>query len=194
MFKSGEFTQQYVEPKGAGELDPDRVETHGVELTVDKLHELSGKAVMKDGNYKKSSRTEAPLKTGNLRVVDDDLMGHKIYPIDDDETNNYEDGEVIEMDNPFYKLYPGPYVVAYNEIISVPDDHIGFVIPRSRVIRTGLDLSTAVWDSGYNGKGEGGLTVGMPSFLEKDMGIGHFVLAKATVYNQYDGSHNNENI
>lgn len=194
MMKSGKFTSQYVKSSEENDVEPDRVQPHGVELTVDKVFKVTGIPVIKDGDYHKGERTEATLNDGDTYVVKDFKDTPIMESADSMSSDMYNEDELVSMEDPHYVLHRGSYVVKYNEIIEVPDDHVGFVIPRSRVIRSGQNLSTAVWDSGYRGRGEGGLHINDTCFLEKGMGIAQFVLMRATVYEQYDGSHQGENV
>ena len=103
------------------------------------------------------------------------------------------DREEIEPEGGGYRLDPGVYVVRYGETLSVPDDHIGFVLPRSTLLRNSCTLDTAVWDAGYEGRGEGRLDVGHEIEIKRGARIGQFVLAKADHEGQYDGSYQGEN-
>jgi deoxycytidine triphosphate deaminase len=55
-------------------------------------------------------------------------------------------------------------------------------------------LDTAVWDAGYEGKGEGLLEVYHDIEIETGARIAQLVLAKAEGEATYDGSYQNENI
>ncbi|MEZ3116426.1 deoxyuridine 5'-triphosphate nucleotidohydrolase [Halobaculum sp. MBLA0147] len=98
------------------------------------------------------------------------------------------DGELL------YWLEPGGYVVRYGEVISVPDDCVGFVLPRSSLMRNGATLETAVWDAGYEGRGEGLLQVTHPIEVRPGARIGQFVLAAADADGTYDGDYQGENV
>lgn len=93
-----------------------------------------------------------------------------------------------------YWLEPGGYVVRYGEVISVPEDHVGFVLPRSSLMRNSCTLETAVWDAGYEGRGEGLLTVHHPIEIRPGARIGQFVLAEADSSGVYEGSYQGENL
>ncbi|MFB6176707.1 MAG: deoxyuridine 5'-triphosphate nucleotidohydrolase [Halobaculum sp.] len=93
-----------------------------------------------------------------------------------------------------YWLEPGGYVVRYGEVISVPEDHVGFVLPRSSLMRNSCMLNTAVWDAGYEGRGEGLLEVYHPIEIRPGARIGQFVLAEADGSETYDGSYQGENL
>jgi len=85
-------------------------------------------------------------------------------------------------------------VVRYAEIISVPDDHVGFIYPRSSLMRNACMLNTAVWDAGYEGKGEGLLQVHHDIEIEAGARIAQLVLAEAEAAGTYDGSYQGENL
>lgn len=67
--------------------------------------------------------------------------------------------EEVEADNDVYHLMPGAYKIRYREIVKVPNNAIALAIPRSTLLRSGATIYTAVWDPGYEGRGEGLLTV-----------------------------------
>lgn len=102
--------------------------------------------------------------------------------------------EIDSDDDDMYLLEPGTYIVEYADTISIPDDSIGFVYPRSSLIRNSAMLHTAVWDAGYTGKGEGLLVVHKAIALEQGARIGQIALADADTSGSYDGDYQNENI
>ena len=65
----------------------------------------------------------------------------------------------VSDDGETYYLRPGAFVVRYGEVVEIPDGHVGFIYPRSSLLRNGCMLHTAVWDAGYTGQGEGLLVV-----------------------------------
>lgn len=97
-----------------------------------------------------------------------------------------------------YRLYSGRYIVVYDEEIEIPEGHVGRVYPRSRVMRSGLHLTSALWDQGYEGRGEGLLQV--PRCLdyvdiEPGASLAQMVFEKANgVDEAYDGSHQGERL
>ncbi len=105
-------------------------------------------------------------------------------------------GERRELDvtDGLYRLDPGGYVVGYAERVVIPEDHVGFLYPRSSLLRNSCMLNTAVWDAGYEGRGEGLLEVHHPIELEPGARIAQLVLAEATHDDTYDGSYQEEHL
>ena len=56
-------------------------------------------------------------------------------------------------------LEQGPYLVTFNEVVSLPADVMALGRPRSSLLRSGVSLHTAVWDAGYRGRSQSLLTV-----------------------------------
>jgi len=84
------------------------------------------------------------------------------------------DVEKLEFDDSG-KLFleRGAYRVRYNEVVRVPGDCVAIGLPRSSLMRMGATVVSALWDPGYEGKGEGLLIVENPYgiVLEKDARI-----------------------
>ena len=104
------------------------------------------------------------------------------------ETTEREDGVGT------YYLTPGGYVVRYAETVRVPEDHVGYLYPRSTLLRNSCMLNTAVWDAGYEGRGEGLLEVHHDVELERGARVAQLVLARAEHVGTYDGSYQGENV
>jgi dUTP pyrophosphatase len=100
----------------------------------------------------------------------------------------------LDADDGIYHLEPGGYVVRYGEQIRIPEGHVGFLYPRSSLLRNSCMLDTAVWDAGYEGWGEGLLEVYHDIELERGARIAQLVLAEATHEDSYDGSYQGENL
>lgn len=102
------------------------------------------------------------------------------------------------QDREVYRLYSGRYIVIYDEEIEIPEGHVGRVYPRSRVMRSGCHLTSALWDQGYEGRGEGLLQV--PPCLdyvdvEPGSSLAQMIFEKADgVDDAYDGSHQGERL
>ena len=110
------------------------------------------------------------------------------------ERRSLEVEEIGEHVPDTYYLPRGGYVVRYGEAVAVPEDHVGFVHPRSTLLRNACMLNTAVWDPGYEGVGEGFLQVFQDIQIEVGARIGQFVLARAGGEAAYDGDYQGENL
>jgi dUTP pyrophosphatase len=91
-------------------------------------------------------------------------------------------------------LGTGGYVVQYAETVHIPEGHVGFIYPRSSLMRNSCMLNTAVWDAGYEGKGEGLLQVHHFIEVERGARIAQLVLAEANHEGTYDGSYQGERV
>lgn len=54
----------------------------------------------------------------------------------------------------FMTLYPGCYLITFNEILHLPRDIAALGFPRSSLLRSGVAIHTAVWDAGYEGRSQ----------------------------------------
>ncbi|NHN48132.1 deoxyuridine 5'-triphosphate nucleotidohydrolase [Halostella sp. JP-L12] len=99
----------------------------------------------------------------------------------------------VEPDDGAYALDPGAYVVRYGETVRIPDGHVGFIYPRSSLLRNSCMLNTAVWDAGYEGRGEGLLQVHRAIEIERGARVAQMVFAEANHDGTYDGSYQGEN-
>ena len=93
-----------------------------------------------------------------------------------------------------YYLPRGAYVARYGETIRIPGGHVGFVYPRSSLMRNSCMLNTAVWDAGYEGRGEGLLQVHHDVELVRGARIAQIFLAEADHETTYDGTYQGENL
>ncbi len=100
----------------------------------------------------------------------------------------------LEPTDGVFSLEPGAYIVGYGETVSIPNGHIGFIYPRSSLMRNSCMLHTAVWDAGYEGKGEGLLEVHYDIEIEQGARIAQIVFAEADHEETYDGSYQGERL
>jgi dUTP pyrophosphatase len=68
------------------------------------------------------------------------------------------------------RLEPGTYGIRYGEWVALPNDCGALCFPRSSLLRMGVHVPTAVWDAGYEGRGEGLLVVNNPSGIRLQHG------------------------
>lgn len=180
MFHSGNFVAEHVTNMDGSTVDEEEIETHGVELGIDEVYRLKGPAFISDKGYKKPDRETVDTKAGNNNVTLESNASQGIP------------SHIVQ--NEHYCLPRSNYVIKYDKKVHIPNDTVGFVYPRSRLMRSGQHLETAVWESGYEGEGEGSLFVDNQLFLKADTHVGQMVMARAEVLEKYDGSHQYENI
>lgn len=130
-----------------------------------------------------------------------DLSIGEVYELSGRSYISNEDYEKAEREalstrnNEYFVNPSNAYVVVYGEKITIPENHIGLVLPRSRLMRCGLQVETAVWDSGYSGIGEGQLVVNQPADLDADLRVAQMVfIPTEELEEHYDGSHQGERL
>jgi len=62
--------------------------------------------------------------------------------------------EEITWEDDCAELPKGCYKIKTNETIRMPLNLIAIAMPRSSLLRSGITISTGVWDAGFNGKSE----------------------------------------
>jgi|Deesub1362A_J573_1020465.scaffolds.fasta_scaffold00635_3 dUTP pyrophosphatase len=104
--------------------------------------------------------------------------------------------ELVFQDDKIF-LEPGVYRANLNEVIKLGDDIMAFARPRSSLIRCGVNVLTAVWDAGYEGRSEVGIVVHNQSgvWLKKNARIVQLVFIKLTSRTRgYSGVYRGENV
>lgn len=148
-----------------GDVDEEQIQPNGVDLTIREVYRTSGNAHFFEDDYEMPDRIKIEAERGP-----------------------FEDGL-------HYELPPGQYPIIYAEKVEIPEGCVGRVYPRSRLMRSGLHLTSALWDSGYEGFGEGLLQI--PKSIEyatfsEGMAIAQMVFMKAEASETYDGTHQGE--
>jgi len=100
-------------------------------------------------------------------------------------------------DSGWWHLAPGPYWIVYNEIVSIPGDVFALARTRSTVLRSGAQIGTALWDSGYSGRSGSLLVVSNPAGIriKKDARVLQIVFFEldSPAEKTYAGRYQNEN-
>ena len=94
-------------------------------------------------------------------------------------------------------LPPGCYMITYNEIVHIPRNLMALGRPRSSLLRCGVNVGTAVWDAGYEGRSQSLLMVHNPAgfTLQKDARVMQLVFFELTGETEgYKGIYLGENI
>lgn len=117
----------------------------------------------------------------------------------DNSQRHIPEGEDIAFDPQGWAfLEPGTYRVIFNEIVNIPLDLAAIARPRSSLLRCGVTIESAVWDSGYKGRSESLLIVYNPHGfrVKKDarlLQLVFFALEKE-VGQGYKGRYQHENL
>lgn len=180
MFMSGEYAVEYIRQRDGSRVPDQDIQTHGIELGIEEIYRLDGTAFIGENGYQKQPRTK-------VSTNDKSLFG-------DEETEHLDDPAEKSLKSPHYTLQKGNYVVEYDKKVTIPEKMVGFVFPRSRLMRSGLHVTSAVWECGYEGIGEGGLYVDNQVVIHQNARIAQIILARAEVFKKYSGSHQNENL
>jgi len=95
-------------------------------------------------------------------------------------------------------LLPGPYLITFNEVVTLPDYVMALGRPRSSLNRCGVSLHSAVWDAGYSGRSQSLLVVYNPlGFrLHRNARLLQLVFfyTSGGVGKGYSGQYQNENL
>ena len=130
-----------------------------------------------------------------------DVSVNKIYSFPKNKFNltiakgeNTTLSEVQLIDGHFDLNETGAYFVDLNEITSIPKDAIGILLPRSTLLRNGLDIRTALFDPGYSGQPKVMLVCHRPARVQRFARIGQLIIIKSDreFANQYSGQYQGE--
>jgi dUTP pyrophosphatase len=94
-------------------------------------------------------------------------------------------------------LAAGVYMITYNEIVHLPKHIMALGRPRSSLLRCGVNVGTAVWDAGYEGRSQSLLVVHNPRGfrVQKNARITQLVFFELTGETEgYNGVYQGENI
>ncbi len=73
-------------------------------------------------------------------------------------------------DEGWIQLEAGGYAVAFREKVNVHDDLCAVARPRSSLLRMGVAVATALWDTGYRGRSRALLWVASPAGVRLQRG------------------------
>jgi len=151
-----------------GDIMDEAVQKNGIDLTIDKIIQLMG----------------CPSFSHN-KDYEERCVHMEIEP-----------QSITGLDSPGWNLGPGEYVIQWNEKIKIPTLAIGLLLPRSSMLRNGITINGAVWDRGYEGKGQSLMIVGSNGVL-----IERFYRAAQMIFigaiddgESYEGQYQGENL
>jgi dUTP pyrophosphatase len=97
----------------------------------------------------------------------------------------------------FIDLPPGAYHITFNEVVNLPPDLMAIARSRSSLLRSGVVVSSAVWDAGYCGRSESLMVVYNPRGFRVQRNARLLQLVFMTLNGQtegYRGVYQGENI
>lgn len=126
-----------------------------------------------------------------------DLRVDKIYQISghahlgEDSKMNYSDMQKSEAFNKegFYELKPHlQYMVDFHETVSVPEGYCAIIYPRSSLLRVGSFITSALWDTGFQGQLGASIRTLNPISIAAGARLAQIVFNKAAFNgHRYDG-------
>lgn len=131
-----------------------------------------------------------------------DITASEVFAIDgpgeidfSNENRKIPEGKKLEFTNKLH-LEAGSYRVTYGETMAIPEDAAGIVLPRSSLMRMGATVISALWDPGYEGRGQGLLVVFNKHgiVLHKGARIAQLFLIKGKSSGKYSGKFQRENL
>lgn len=98
--------------------------------------------------------------------------------------------EVNRNDDDWFLLPAGFYELQFYGSVQISSNEVGWVIPRSTLIRNGMIMQSGLFDSGYEGPIGCGMLVSTSSFkVKRGTRLAQFVLAQAEAIHLYDGQY-----
>ena len=139
-----------------------QIQPNAVDITVARVYALDKGAFMLSGNTKQA----LPRRT--------------IHPI-----KRQTDG--IEV----FRLKGGTYVVEFDQKVEMGATEAGIVVSRSTLMRNGVWMTSALYDSGYRGHMHAGLMVapGIEFIFPRHERIAQFLCFDAEALSQYAGAY-----
>jgi dUTP pyrophosphatase len=118
--------------------------------------------------------------------------------VDNDDRVIPEGIEIKPDEEGWWNLQAGCYRVRLMETVNIPLDIFALARPRSSLLRSGVLLGTALWDSGYSGKSEVLLIVSNNNGFKLQRGARIlqliFFLMGEEVNEGYNGKYQGENL
>ncbi len=105
------------------------------------------------------------------------------------------DYKEVKANGDFWLLKEGIYNVSINEYIKLPREVAAIVLPRSSSLSCGIEIHTALWDPGYNGRGFLYINVKNPVKVYKNARIAQMIFFKVDEPDEiYNGYYNGEDL
>jgi deoxycytidine triphosphate deaminase len=111
-----------------------------------------------------------------------------------EKTENSALAEIFPNQEGYFVFQTGAYLIELNEITTIPKDVIGILLPRSTLLRNGLDIRSALFDPGYSGQPKVMLVCHRPASIQRYARVGQLVLFRSggEFSSQYSGRYQGE--
>lgn len=125
---------------------------------------------------------------------------NSVHTIGVSKTENSILQEMTPSRDDYFDLGVGAFMLELNEITAIPKDAIGILLPRSTLLRNGIDVRTALFDPGYSGQPKVMLVCHRPLRLQRFSRIGQLILFRSDrdfpkLYNgRYQGERGSGNL
>lgn len=119
---------------------------------------------------------------------------NSVHTIGVSKTENSILQEMTPSPDDYFDLGVGAFMLELNEITTIPKDAIGILLPRSTLLRNGIDVRTALFDPGYSGQPKVMLVCHRPLRLQRLSRIGQLILFRSDTDfpKQYNGRYQGE--
>lgn len=93
-----------------------------------------------------------------------------------------------------WQLAPGMYHAAMNETIRLPNNVAGLLLPRSSALTCGIEVHSALWDPGYEGRSFIHCSLANEVELHRNARIAQMIFLKTGETGGYSGAYKGEDI
>lgn len=153
----------------SGMIDPAvQIQPNGIEMTVGKVE-----------------------KYNSMGYIGFDNKSRTLPSTSEIEPHSYVSGDWLQLES-------GCYLLTLNEAVKIPKNCMALAVPRSSLLRMGVDIRSAAWDSGYEGRSQVMMVVNNPYgvMLQKNARILQLIFFKLNdeVEKGYSGIYQRENL
>jgi dUTP pyrophosphatase len=122
------------------------------------------------------------------------LEGKGVIDFSNEKRKLPEYAEIYPKDGVWH-LEPGLYHASMNETIVLPKDVAGLLLPRSSALTCGIEVHTAVWDPGYEGRSFIHVSLSKEIEMHKNARIAQMIFFKLEKETKgYKGVYNKEDV
>lgn len=143
----------------------EQIQQVGIDIRVNKIFEVVGEAtISKQSRVLPAYRELLPTKILTARKNEEPIVMEECW-----------------------RLNPGYYLWEGFEKVNLPSDVMALLIHRSTLMRSGINIVSAIWDPGFSGPTGSNLNVLMPIKIERGAKLAQMYFLKAEAYSLYEG-------